>query len=288
MTTEIAYPQAVKTIVKAVLILSIVGFTIFLSIVGRLSGDAISAILFICALSTAVFIVYETKLRLDDEGIEMRNIVYRQFLKWSDIDDVVCLPQFLSVSSNKQHKKIRVDWKDFGLSPVAFGELQQIVKDRTNHLLLEKWQANVPPITFQYPGLRWGTASAYMVTLVLILLFFVLFVIKFEGPLAGKFLFLFLALLAVVPFLVRDYRRTRKQLIIENEGLRQTNGKEIFIPWRAVASVDVRKVTPLTLSIIVESNEGRAIMFPQSIMNCGQLLYWIKRSTNLREFIADD
>jgi hypothetical protein len=287
MATEFAYSSTVKTFWRWALSLTIVGFTLFLAFVGHLSGDAILAILLLCGLAAVVLLIYETKLRIDDEGIRINNIAYRQFIKWSDIDDVVRLPQLLIISSYTKNKRIRIDENDFGLSLAQFDELQALVKNRIGRCLVGKWQVNTPPITFRYPGLYWGTAIAYALPVCVTLFFFVLFV-RIEGQLWSKFIFLFLGILAVVPFLLRDYWRTRKRLIIENEGLRQLNGKEIFIPWQAVASVEVRKVTPTSLSIIVESNEGRTIQFPQSIMNCGQILYWIKRRTNLPEFIAND
>ena len=82
----------------------------------------------------------------------------------------------------------------------------------------------------------------------------------------------------------RDYRRNRKQLIIEREGLRQRNGEEVFIPWQAIVDIDVRELTAgYSPSIVIESREGKALKIPRSLMNCGQVLYLIRRNTGLLE-----
>ena len=150
--------------------------------------------------------------------------------------------------------------------------------------LAQMWAQLELPINVNYPGLRLGTVIAYLLTACFTLYVFILFLTKLEGLLFEKVLFLFFGLLILVPFFVRDYRRNRKQLIIEREGLRQRNGEEVFIPWQAIVDIDVRELTAgYSPSIVIESREGKALKIPRSLMNCGQVLYLIRRNTGLLE-----
>jgi hypothetical protein len=70
--------------------------------------------------------------------------------------------------------------------------------------------------------------------------------------LVGKVLFLALAFGLLVPFVVRDYRRNRRTLVLEQEGLRLTDGKELFIPWKTVTAILVTEAPIGPGSIIVK------------------------------------
>ena|GEM_PF-5278523 len=141
------------------------------------------------------------------------------------------------------------------------------------------------PQKFSGPGFLWPTVIAYFVPFSILLMFFVLFVAMTEGMGMEKVLFLLLGSLALLPFLIRDYRASRKTLVLDESGVRQMNGNEKLIPWPSVASVLVKESSIGYGSIVVTSKEGVAIKIPISHirMKCGRVLHFLKQRTGLTE-----
>jgi len=225
-----------------------------------------------------------TRVILDDDGIIYQGLTGSVKLKWSEVDDFYSSPRSITVTSIRQRKRIYIFSGQLGFSFEPFEILQEEVAKHAGRRLAQMWAQLELPINVNYPGLRLGTVIAYLLTACFTLYVFILFLTKLEGLLFEKVLFLFFGLLILVPFFVRDYRRNRKQLIIEREGLRQRNGEEVFIPWQAIVDIDVRELTAgYSPSIVIESREGKALKIPRSLMNCGQVLYLIRRNTGLLE-----
>jgi len=83
--------------------------------------------------------------------------------------------------------------------------------------------------------------------------------------------------------LARDYMRSRRQLHVESGGLRETNGKDVFVPWPEVERIVVRE--PLSIgygSVVVESASDR-ITIPRSIRSCGLILHTIRKKAPIAE-----
>jgi hypothetical protein len=123
----------------------------------------------------------------------------------------------------------------------------------------------------------------YAIPLLLIITFFILFVILTEGMVAEKIAFLILGILAIVPFWLRDYRKNHKTLTVTSEGVKQTNGQDIFIQWSEVQEIMITEEALGFGSITVKGHAGLEIQIPRSIQKCGAIIYWLKRYTNLPE-----
>jgi hypothetical protein len=93
-----------------------------------------------------------------------------------------------------------------------------------------------------------------------------------------KLTFLALGLGAVLPFIARDYLRSRRWLELSAEGLRETNGKRVSIGWSSIRRLIVRE--PLSIgfgSIDVVSVEGDRIRIPRALPRLGELLHLLNR-----------
>ena len=284
MTRTFTYPKGVISFTR---LISIPGLVVSVSapVLDGPNFMSLTVCLLMLGLITVVNLyLTRTRVILDDDGIIYQGLTGSVKLKWSEVDDFYSSPRSITVTSIRQRKRIYIFSGQLGFSFEPFEILQEEVAKHAGRRLAQMWAQLELPINVNYPGLRLGTVIAYLLTACFTLYVFILFLTKLEGLLFEKVLFLFFGLLILVPFFVRDYRRNRKQLIIEREGLRQRNGEEVFIPWQAIVDIDVRELTAgYSPSIVIESREGKALKIPRSLMNCGQVLYLIRRNTGLLE-----
>ncbi len=245
--------------------------------------DAAFTVLLLAFCAVANLSVYRTRVLIAENELVYVTLIRSLTLKWDEIDDIQISPHLVVISSARQNKRLVFVRGEYGLSLEPFEVLVEKLMGRTWPRLAQSWAKLEPPLTFVSQWFVWDTVWAYSIPLGLVLLFFALFIIRIEGMLVEKLLFLGLSLLILVPFMLRDYRKTKLQFIVQKSGLRVTDGKETFIPWESVKEILVTKAFIGEGSVVVKADGGKRIAIPRSLMQCGQLLYLIKRNTNLSE-----
>lgn len=253
---------------------------------GELNLDAVLAFCLLGILGMCAMLELSGTLQLDENGITYRAWVGGLVLKWSEITDVHTSPHLLSITTahcNTKHVLRHGEYAGIGAGFEPFDDLCQEVTHRTLPRLSQRWAQQGLPLVCRYPGITRQIVLAYAIPTLLLVTAFILFVVRTEGMLMEKFLFLFVGLLVMVPFWLRDYRKNRRTLIVTSEGVKQTNGQDTILAWADVQEI-MLTVEALGLgSIIVKGRGGIAIQIPRSLPNCGTILYWLKHYTNLSE-----
>lgn len=253
---------------------------------GELNLDAVSAFFLMGILSVWVLLGLNTTLQLDENGITYRGMVGASVLKWSEITDVHTSPHVLSITAVNRNSKVviqRGEYAGIGIGYEPFEELCQEVTHRTLPRLSQIWAQQGLPLVCRYPGMTRQIVLAYAIPILLIMTFFILFVTMTEGMLMGKVLFLFVGLLAIVPFWLRDYRKNCRTVIVTSDGVKQTNGHDLMLAWTDVQEIMLTEQALGIGWIIVRGRDGIEMQIPRSLRKCGAILYWLKRYTNLSE-----
>ena len=279
----LTYPKSTRIAVSTVSALLIV----LLALASRrgevtffAAAVAVSLLAF-CAVANLS--VYRTRVLIEEDELAYLTLIRSVTLRWDEIDDIQISPNLVVISSARQNKQLVFVRGEYGLSLEPFEVLVEKLMGRTWPHLAQSWAKLELPLTFVSQRFVWDTVWTYSVPLGLVLLFFTLFIIRIEGMLVEKLLFLGVCLLILVPFMLRDYRKTKMKFIVEKNGLRETDGKETFIPWKSVREILVTKAYIGNGSVVVKADGGKRILIPRCLMQCGQLLYLIKRNTNLSE-----
>jgi len=276
------YPRAVSI---ALYVASIVLFGSFVSefmtngfSVRNVTVSLLFLVLFIVAQNESSTIVTS-----DEEKIIIRRWSNTMSLRWSEIDDVQSSPRFIAIRSIKRGKAFKAFKGEYGLSLEPFDVLQNEIIERSKNILENTWKRLSLPLTFRCSKSSVGLFAIYMIPLGLILYVEFLIAMTIDGYLLEKILFFVVSIAVLIPIFIRDMRRSRKTLILEDEGLRQINGRDYFIPWEAVEKI-VIKDAPLGYgSVNIVSRDGKIFRFSRSIISCGAILSVIGRKTGLSE-----
>lgn len=288
MIKTFRYSRSVQNIIDFFSILTLVVFSLAFRRDG-FSFIGLFAFLFMLALWVLVNLDIRSTVTVDEEKITIQKWIGSLIFRWSEIDDFQCSPRLISIASTGQRKKFKTLRGEYGMSLEPFDVLQREVTQRAGYRLVKEWEQLKLPRTYVNPGLLIGTIVAYLIPLGIILTFFVLLSLETGGHWFGNYLFLATSILVLLPLFIRDYRKSHKKLTLNEEGLRQVNGKEIYLPWQAVTKIIVKE--PLAVgygSIIVESENDGRIWIPRSLMKCGQVLYLIKRKTMISETYGNE
>jgi hypothetical protein len=279
------YPLSLRRLVTASI--SIGGaLLVWLVVRGQLNLDAIMAFLLLGILCAWVMLELHSTLKLDENGISYRTFRGRSTLKWFEITDVHTSPHALFIIVAHRNTKIVLHHGEYAGIGTGFEPFEDLRHEVTRHTLprLSKiWEQEGLPLACRYPGITRAIMLVYAIPLLLIITFFILFVILTEGMVAEKIAFLILGILAIVPFWLRDYRKNHKTLTVTSEGVKQTNGQDIFIQWSEVQEIMITEEALGFGSITVKGHAGLEIQIPRSIQKCGAIIYWLKRYTNLPE-----
>lgn len=253
---------------------------------GELNLDVVLAFSLLGILSVVMLIDLNGTLQLDENGITYRAWVGGEVLKWSEITDVHTSPHVLSITAahrNSKHVLRHGEYAGLGIGFEPFEDLCQEVTHRTLPRLSQIWAQQGLPLVCRYPRITRQMVLAYAIPILLIMTFFIMFVVMSEGMLVGKVLFLFVGLLVMVPFGLRDYRKNCRTLIVTSDGVKQTNGQDTMLAWADVQEIMLTEQASGLGWIIVKGRGGIEIQIPRSLRNCGTILYWLKRYTNLSE-----
>jgi hypothetical protein len=232
----------------------------------------------------------EIRVVVDDERIVCQGLLSSTSMKWSQVSDVHSTAYRLSIVSIDLKKRINISAGDFNtdqleLSQYALETFEAIrlgVLRRTLPLLSEKWERLTFPLTYVCATSTRGILLMYLIPLVLLLVFFFLFVTRTEGMVLEEVLFLALGLLVIVPFWIRDHRASRKMLVLTQNGLKQVNGNDIFIPWNEIAECSFKGDSIGMGFILIRSRAHKYIKIPRALLSCGQILYFIERESSVR------
>jgi hypothetical protein len=252
----------------------------------ELNLDAVSVFLSMGILSVCALLVLNSTLQLNENGITYRGLRGASVLKWSEITDVHSSPHVLSITAAHRRTKIvlqRGEYAGIGIGYEPFEELCQEVTHHTLPRLSQIWAQQGLPLVCRYPGITRQIVLAYAIPILLIMTFFMLFVVMTEGMLIQKVLFLFVGLLPIVPFWLRDYRKNCSTLIVTSDGIKQTNGHDVMLAWPDVQEILLTEQALGIGWIIVKGRGGIEIQIPRTLRKCGAILYWLKRYTNLTE-----
>ena len=253
---------------------------------GGLNFDAVLAFFLMGILSVCVLLTLNSTLQLDENGISYRGLRGGSVLKWSEITDVHTSPHVLSITAAHNNAKIVLhhgEYAGIGTGFEPFEDLCQEVTHRTLPRLSQIWARQGLPLVCRYPGITRQIVLAYTIPILVIMTFFILIVAMTEGMLVEKVLFLFVGLLVIVPFWLRDYRKNRRTLILTSDGVKQTNGQDTMLAWTDVQEIMLTEEALGFGWIIVKGCGGIEIQIPRSLLKCGEILYWLKRYTNLSE-----
>ena len=278
------YPRSVRSTLAIFSILGLFGVLLFpLLRDQQLSLDTLLGFFLILTACLLAYRVLNTKVTLDEERITYHGVIGEVTLNWSEVDEGYFSSHLISIASTTRRKRITFGRTEYVFSLEPYEMLYKEVVDRVVPQVVQRWKQLRLPIEYVYPGLSRSSIVTYGCAFGLVLFFFVLFVLR-EGLLVEKLLFLISGTLLLFPFLIRDYLRNRRTLILEDNGLRERNGREKSIAWQEVSRIVVSE-EPLTNSLIsVESHTGESIKIPRSLLDySGQILYLIRARTNVRE-----
>ena len=253
---------------------------------GELNLDAVLAFFLMGILSVCVLFWLNSTLQLDEHGIIYRGLGGASVLKWSEITDMHTSPHVLSITASNRNAKIVIqhgEYAGIGTGFEPFEDLCQEVTHRTLPRLSQIWEQQGLPLVCRYPGITRQIVLAYAIPILVIMTYFILIVAMTEGMLVGKVLFLFVGLLVIVPFWLRDYRKNCRTLIVTSDGVKQTNGQDTMLAWTDVQEIMLTEQAIGIGWIIVKGRGGIEIQIPRSLRKCGAILYWLKRYTNLSE-----
>lgn len=253
---------------------------------GELNLDAVSVFFLMGILSVCVLLGLNSTLQLDENGITYRGFGRVSVLKWSEITDVHTSPHVLSITVAHRNAKIVIthgEYAGIAIGLELFEDLCQEVTHRTLPRLSKIWVQQGLPLVCRYPGITRQMVLAYAIPILLIMTFFILFVAMTEGMLMGKVLFLFVGLLPIVPFWLRDYRKNCRTVIVTSDGIKLTNGRDTMLAWTDVQEIILTEQALGIGWIFVKGRGGIEIQIPRSLRKCGEILYWLKRYTNLSE-----
>jgi hypothetical protein len=285
-----AYPWLVRAFAVASAVMTLVLLVIGLAAQSRLlslDGLLDIGLLLFLDLLTCLYL-QRRRVELDREGITCHGIIGSRRIRWKDIDDLHCSSRLILLSADSR-VRLRLFRGDRGLALEPFDVLQQQLADRLQARLADEW-AHVPlPRSYRYPKLSPGALIAYAIPIGLLILFFVVFSVGVDGFWLEKLTFLALGLGAVLPFIARDYLRSRRWLELSAEGLRETNGKLVSIGWSSIGRLIVRE--PISIgfgSIDVVSVEGDRIRIPRALSRLGELLHLLNRYSGVETSYSYD
>jgi hypothetical protein len=278
-----AYPSFLRAFAMAFAVTTLGLLVIGVTAQGRLvSLDALLAIGSLLLVDVLACLYLQRKrVELDQEGITYYGISGSRRVRWRDIDDLHCSSRLILLSAGSR-LSLRLFRGDYGLALEPFHVLQEQLSCRLQSQLADQWARVSLPRVYKYPRLSPALLIAYAIPIGLVLLFFAVFAIGVDGFWLEKMVFLGLGLAAVLPFLARDYARTKRRLELRAEGLRETNGEETSLEWSSIRSLTIRE--PISIgfgSIDIVSEGGGRIRIPRALPRLGEFLHLVKQHSSV-------
>jgi hypothetical protein len=85
--------------------------------------------------------------------------------------------------------------------------------------------------------------------------------------------YLAVSILVVAPFLVRDLRKSRRRIVLREDGLRELNGGVTSLPFDGIGEIIVRSPLFGSGSVVVHGKEGAKLFIPLGLESCGEFLF---------------
>ena len=240
-----------------------------------------SSLVLVCLVGIVLLVVafgnlklFTTKVQIDDTCIVVCSILSTRILRWQDIDDLVSVPRALVLCGANGRPRISLCRGDYGFSLEPFEEMKVLILRKVEPLLLEKW-AGLHLKTrraFVYPSLsllQWG---GYIAVFVYGTYLFVVGPLQYGALGWVEMLFWVATLLLIGSLLFRDYRMSRRLLVVSEEGICATGvAKTRLLRWDGIARIVVKGN-----GIVVEGHEPPGICVPLRMLRFGELFFFLR------------
>jgi hypothetical protein len=250
----------------------------------RSSSSSLVDKIFTMALATmltafGILLVLTKEAILTDASLTVQTALSRTTLRWADIEDV--LESQRRICLKGRGRRICLSQSDYGLSLTPFNELRIDILRRANEPLKRQW-TNISlekRRSYAYPRLGVGHSIGYAIPLLLIVTVFLAYPIR-----AGIFgweqlLFLAGSVALTAIFLVRDYRRSLRKLVLTKEEVQEENGKIRSVRWGDIEQLIVREGIIGYGSLVIVGRQGRKITVPRGINHCGELMFLLTKNS---------
>ena len=273
------YPVSTRklTITFSVLTVVLVTYAIFVSEAGFV--EKVFTFALVAGIATILNLeVLGRKIIVDNAGIRQQSFLFSTNVRWREIDDLVHSPRFLLLTAAEGRRRIVIFRGEYGFSLEPFDELRNDVVRRVEDLLARKWNEFDlrDGRVYTYP-FAVADLLGYLVSLSLVLFFFVIVPLWIGLFQREQLLLLVLAMLTIGIFFVRDWRRQHKTIILRADGILQNNGRSILIPWMEVERLTIKETWPGYGSIVIEGRRGYKIFIRRKIRRCGELLFLLRK-----------
>lgn len=221
---------------------------------------------------------------LDQDAIARVSLFKTATIRWPDITDAHFSPRLISLVSATGRKRLKFFRSEGRYSFEPFDRLQHEIQRQVADRLERTWDGLRLPVVCTSSGLLSGTIVGYVFVTGLAVLFPSLIAFRLEGFGFEKAVLFAATIAPILPFFVRDYRRAHRILTVEQDGLRQRNGREVFLSWSSISEIVVRE--PLEVgygTILVRNSDGMSIRISRSLTNIGAVCHLLKKNTNVVE-----
>jgi len=244
--------------------------------------SATSVLLFILAahlLSARSYRITVSSSEITEESI-LRKVV----LRWSEVDDILDLPNVVVIKASQQQKIISI----FRPSPGNIfhkvnslehcDELIKLILVRAVPMLHEVWAAKSRDRIYQMPEPPHSLFAVSMSPILVPLLGLVVFQYPADFDVGHEHLYLFVPFLLLTFYLMWRFRlfSGRRKVIINERGIGLKNGSTSMANWEIISLV---RANPKVLglgSITVYSEHASAMSIPRSIERFSDLVLQIK------------
>jgi hypothetical protein len=253
------------------------GGTLLIPAGALMRGTLSAGILAVSALIAAMVVLANldlatTQVTLSSVDVTLSRLVWNTTINFHEVDDFYASPRLIVVTAARPRRRLKIFHGDMGLSLEPFEVLQSELSRRLEPLMAEAARKPLP-LTFMYPGLSAGQICMYLLPVAVALTLVV------PAMVGGAYTFaaylavgMAPAFVPIVYLFLRDHYRMRRRVVVDDAGVRETNGHETRIPWPAISRLIVKE--PLEFgygSIVLEASDGRRITIPRSLEGFGRL-----------------
>jgi hypothetical protein len=228
------------------------------------------------ALALGNLKLFTSEVCLDETGITACSIYGARALRWEEVEDWVNVPRLIILRGPQGRPQISLFRGEYGFSLEPFEQMRNLIWAKVGPLILEKWsQLHLRTgRSYRYPPLSPLQWVGYLAVLAYGTYLFLIGPVQYGSFGWEQAVYLGGTCLLVSPFLVRDLRRSRRRLMLREDGIHVLNGKTMLLRWDEVTLI-VR--TPD--SIVVEGSHRARLRVPWRMPSSGELLYFIRKNS---------
>jgi hypothetical protein len=231
----------------------------------------------LCLVAGALYVnldIHLSEVRVDDEGVAQRSVLGTRVLRWTEVEEFLSFSRLLVLRGPRGGTQIRLFRGDFGFSLEPFSHMRDLILAKVQPLLWEKWASKEArrQCSYPYPPISPLQAVGYLVAVSLTTMFFV--IAPLQGDVFGleQAVFLAASLLALGVFLFRDCRKTRRRIVLREDGFQESNGGTTLLRWEEITDVLVKEPVFGSGSFVVSGKQGK-VTIPMRMRGCGELFF---------------